>query len=108
MCGCHSFSFSFLVLIHEVEFLIECARFPPLPIYDDGKNNNSKLRKDTHLVLRKENHSNKWLKVDTVIVDYQYKNNCVFMVEFSIGDERNEPFFFSDKIDLIPWHTWPC
>jgi hypothetical protein len=31
-----------LVLIHEVEFLIECARFPPLPIYDNGKNNNSK------------------------------------------------------------------
>lgn len=32
------FSFlPFLVLIHEVEFLIECARFPPLPIYDNSK-----------------------------------------------------------------------
>lgn len=49
------FSFlPFLVLIHEVEFLIECARFPPLPIYDNSKKNNSKLRMDTHLIIREE------------------------------------------------------
>ncbi len=64
--------FLFLVLIHEVEFLIECARFPPLPIYDNGKNNNSKLRMDTHLLVRRKKtqiisinkkKSRKWLLI---------------------------------------------
>jgi hypothetical protein len=36
-----------------VEFLIECARFPPLPIYDDGKNNNSKTPKGYTLGIEK-------------------------------------------------------
>jgi hypothetical protein len=43
-----------------VEFLIECARFPPLPIYDDGKNNNLKTPNGYTLDNKeKENHSNK-------------------------------------------------